>query len=87
MERDRHITFLDIAFYCKPDGSMGHIVYCKPTHTNLCLSSNSHHCPSNKQAVVSMLVHRARTLYGWESLHDELSVSGPLSGRMAIVTS
>jgi hypothetical protein len=49
-ERDSHFPFLDIDIYHKPDGSLGHKVYRKPTHTNLYLNSNSHHHPSNKQA-------------------------------------
>jgi hypothetical protein len=72
MERNGHLPFLDIDMYRKPDGSLGHKVYCKPTHSNLYLNSNSHHHPSNKQAILSMLVHRARSLCDRESLHDEL---------------
>jgi hypothetical protein len=71
-ERDGHLPFLDIDIYRKPDGSLGHKVYHKPTHTNLYLNSNSHHHPSNKQAVLSTLVHRARSLCDQESLHSEL---------------
>jgi hypothetical protein len=71
-ERDGHLPFLDIDIYCKPDGSLGHRVYRKPTHTNLYLHANSHHHPSNKQAVLSTLVHRARALCDDESLRDEL---------------
>jgi hypothetical protein len=41
-------------------------------HTNLYLHANSHHHPSNKQAVLTTLVHRARALCDHESLHDEL---------------
>jgi hypothetical protein len=40
--------------------------------TNLYISATSHHYPSNKQAVLSMLVHRARILCDCESMHDEL---------------
>jgi hypothetical protein len=43
-----------------------------PSHTNLYLHANSHHHPSNEQAVLSELVHRARTLSDHESLLDEL---------------
>jgi hypothetical protein len=73
-ERDGHLPFLDIDIrvYRKPDGSLGHRVYSKPTHTNLYLHANSHHHPSNKQAVLSTLVHRTRALCDHESLHDEL---------------
>jgi hypothetical protein len=37
----------------------------------LCVNSHHHH-PSNKQAVLSLLVHRARALCDHKSLHDEL---------------
>jgi hypothetical protein len=47
-ERDGHLPFLDIHIYGRPHGSLGHKVYCKPTHTNLYLNSTSHHHPSNK---------------------------------------
>jgi hypothetical protein len=71
-DKDGHLPFLDIDIYRKPDGSLGHSVYRKPTHTNLYLHVNSHHHPSNKQAVLSTLVHRARALCDHESLYDEL---------------
>jgi hypothetical protein len=32
-----HLPFLDIDIYKRPDGSLGHTVYRKPTHTNLYL--------------------------------------------------
>jgi hypothetical protein len=34
-ETDGHFPFLGIDFYSKPDGSLGHRMYRKPTHTNL----------------------------------------------------
>jgi hypothetical protein len=52
------------------DGSLGHKVYHKPTHTNLYLSTKSHYHPFNKQVVLSTLVHRVRALCG-ESLQAE----------------
>jgi hypothetical protein len=69
-ERDVHLPFLDIDIHRKPDGLLDHKVYRKPTHTNLHL--NSHHHPSNKHAVLSTLVHRARSLCDQESLHGGL---------------
>jgi hypothetical protein len=56
----------------RPDGSLGHKVYRKPTHTNLYLKGKSHHYPSNKQAMLSTLVPRARTLWDEDSLQAEL---------------
>jgi hypothetical protein len=36
-ETEGHLPFLDIDIYRRPDGSLGHKVYCKSTHTNLYL--------------------------------------------------
>ena len=67
-----HLPLLDIDIYRKPDGSLGHRVYCKPTHTNQYLHHNSHHHPANKQSVLSSLIHRAKALYDQDSLTQEL---------------
>jgi hypothetical protein len=66
------LPFLDIDIYRGPDGSLSHRVYSKPTHTNLCLNVRSHHHPSNKQSVLSTLLHRARALSDEDSLLEEL---------------
>jgi hypothetical protein len=58
--------------YRRSDSSLGLKVYRKPTHTNLYLNSKSHHHPSNKQAVLSTLIHRARALCDEDSLQAEL---------------
>jgi hypothetical protein len=47
-------------------------VYQKPTHINLYLNAKSHHHPSNKQAVLSTLIHTARALSDEDSLQAEL---------------
>jgi hypothetical protein len=53
-------------------GSLGHKVYRKLTHTNLYLNVKSHHHPFNKQALLSTLIHRARSLCDEDSLQAEL---------------
>jgi len=68
-----HLPFLDIDIYRKTDGSLGHKVYQKPTHTNLYLHQKSHHHPANKHSVLSSLVHRAKALSDQESLAPELT--------------
>jgi hypothetical protein len=73
-EIDGHLPFLDIDIYRRPDGSLGHKVFRKPTHTNLYLHATSHHHPSNKQSVLSTLVHRARAICDEDSLQEELSL-------------
>jgi hypothetical protein len=50
-EEEGHLPFLDIDLYRKTDGSLGHKVFRKPTHTNLYLYQNSqHHHPAINQS-------------------------------------
>jgi hypothetical protein len=72
IEEQGHLPFLDINIYRKTDGSLGHKVYRKPTHTNLYLYQNSHHHPANKQSVLASLIHRAKSLCDENSLTQEL---------------
>jgi len=72
IEKDGHLPFLDIDIYRKTDGSLGHKVYRKPTHTNLYLQQSSHHHPASKQSVLTSLTHRAITLCDQDSLPQEL---------------
>jgi hypothetical protein len=71
-ESEGHLTFLGSDNYWRPDGSLGHKVYRKPTRTNLYLNAKFHHHPSNKQAVLSALKHRARALCDEDSLQAEM---------------
>jgi len=65
---DGHLPFLDIYSYRKPDGSLGHKVYRKPTHTNLYPHQNFHHHPANQQSVLASLIHKAKSLCDQDSL-------------------
>jgi hypothetical protein len=67
-----HLPFLDIDIYRKPDGSLDHRVYCKPTHTNLYLHHNSHHHPSHKLSNAYLLIHTATAICDQDSLNKEL---------------
>jgi hypothetical protein len=71
-ESEGHLPFLGLHIYRRPDGSLRHKVYRKPTHTNLYLNAKSYHHLSNKQAVLSTLIHRARAFCGEDSLQAEL---------------
>jgi hypothetical protein len=73
IEKDGHLPFLDIDVYRKTDGSLGHKVYCKPTHTSLYLQQSSHHHPANKQSLLTSLTHTAITLCDQDSLPQELN--------------
>ena len=72
IEEGGHLPFLDVDIYRRNDGSLGHKVYCKPTHINLYLQQSSHHHPANKQSVLTSLIQRARTLCDQDSLPQEL---------------
>ena len=65
--------FLYIDIYRKMDGSLGHRVYRKPTHTKLYLHQKSHHHPAHKHSVLSSLAHGATALCDQESLTQELT--------------
>jgi hypothetical protein len=71
-EEEGHLPFLDIDIYRKTDGSPGHKVCQKPTHTSLYLKENSQHHPDNKQSVLASLIHRAKALCDQDSLTQEL---------------
>jgi hypothetical protein len=72
IEEEGHLPFLDIDIYTKTDGSLGHKVCRKPTHTNLYLHQNSHHHPANKQSIPASLIQRAKALCDEDSLTKEL---------------
>jgi len=71
-EEEEHLPFLDIDIYRKTDGSLGHRVYEKPTHTNLYLHWNSHHHPANKTISPGFPDYRAKALSDKDSLIQEL---------------
>jgi hypothetical protein len=66
------LPFLDIDIYGRPNASLVHKLYRKPTNNNLYLNTKSHHHPSNNQAVLSTLIRRARALCDEDSLQAEL---------------
>jgi hypothetical protein len=71
-EEDGHLQFLDIDIYRKPNGSLGHRVYRKPTHTTLYLHHNSHHHPSYKISLLTSLIHGATAICDQDSLNQGL---------------
>jgi len=71
-EEEGHLAFLDIDIFRKTDGSLGHKIYQKPTHTSLYLHQNLHHHPANNQSVLASLIHRATALCDEDSLTQEL---------------
>ena len=71
-EKDDKLVFLDVLVKKKLDGLLGHTMYRKPTHTDLYLHANSEHHPTQKQAVMSTLVHQAKIICDTGSLEEEL---------------
>lgn len=73
MEGDVHgqLPFLDVLVYRKQDGSVGHSVYRKHTHTDFYLNALSYH-PAQKWAVLKTLVYTALAIADCDSLNQEL---------------
>jgi hypothetical protein len=71
VEKNLSLPFLDVLVGRRPDGSLGHTVYRKPTHTDLYLHAKSAHRPAQKKGVLHSLVHRARKLCDADSLDKE----------------
>lgn len=61
-EKDGSLPFLDLLIHRKPNGTLGHGVYRKATHTEFYLNSSSCHNPAQKRSVISTLFHRALTI-------------------------
>jgi hypothetical protein len=72
VEKNRSLLFLDVLVSRRPDGSLGHTVYRKPTHTDLYLHAKSAHHPAQKTGVLYSLIHRARRLSDADSLDKEI---------------
>ena len=71
-EEGNSISFLDVKVHRHADGSLGHSVYRKPTHTDRYLHNSSFHHPSVKSSVTRTLVQRAHKICDQEHLQDEL---------------
>jgi hypothetical protein len=69
----RPLSFLFIDFYRKPDDSLHHKIYYKPTHANFYLNYNSHNNLSKKKKdALSMPVYNAKSVCDRDSVHSEL---------------
>ena len=69
---DKTIPFLDVLFTIHDEGSLGHKVYRKPTHTDRYLHYNSFHHPSIKKSVCKALINRAKTICEVSNIDNEL---------------
>ena len=64
LEENGSIPFLDVLLIRKEDGTLGHRVFIKKTHTLSYLHADSHHHPSQKIGVLNTLAVKASRISG-----------------------
>jgi len=72
LEENGKIPFLDVLISRKEDGTLGHQVYRKKTHTNSYLHANSYYHPSQKSGVLNTLAVRAFRISDPDHLKEEI---------------
>ncbi|XP_075924849.1 uncharacterized protein LOC142925636 [Petromyzon marinus] len=72
VEKNGRLSFLDVLFERRPDGSLGHSVYRKPTHTDSYLKPDSHHHPAQNNSLIKTLYHRTHCISDQHHLTSEL---------------
>jgi hypothetical protein len=71
-EQDRILPILDVLVSRILDGTLGHTVYRKTTHTDLYLHAKPEHYPAQKRLVITTLIRLAKTLCDPDSLEKEI---------------
>lgn len=71
IEKGNKLVFLDVLVTRKPDGTLGHTVYRKVTHTNRYLHTNSHHRPAQIHSVAKSLIFRSKKLSDANNIRTE----------------
>ncbi|XP_047504100.1 uncharacterized protein LOC125049061 [Pieris napi] len=71
-ENNNCLPFLDILIIRKADGTLGHTIHRKATHTDRYLNGESHHHPSQLLSVGKCLFQRAQRLCDDAHLEEEL---------------
>ncbi|XP_054715271.1 uncharacterized protein LOC129224748 [Uloborus diversus] len=72
-ENDGKLPFLDVLVSRRDDGSLGHRVYRKPTHTDRYLHKDSNHHPRQKRGVMKTLFVRANRICEPTAIEHEIS--------------
>ena len=87
-KEDKTIPFLDVLLI-QEDGSLGHRVYRKPTHTDRYLHYNPFHHASIKNSVCKTLINRAKTICEVDNIEGELEHASSISSsvRSAVIRS
>ncbi|KAJ4444747.1 hypothetical protein ANN_06544 [Periplaneta americana] len=68
------LPFLDVLVKKRSDGSLGHSVFRKSTHTKRYLHASSHHHPGVKRSVIKTLTERAHRICDSDNLRAELQL-------------
>ena len=91
-KEDKTIPFLDVMLVIQEDGSLGHKVYRKPTHTDRYLHYNLFHHSSIKNSLCKTLINRAKTICKvdniegeFEHLRSVLKMNGYLRNSQAML--
>jgi len=71
LEYNNIIPFLDILMTRKHDGTLGHKVFRKKTHTNNYLHAESHHHPSQKMGVLNIMAIREARISNKEHINNK----------------
>ena len=71
IKENMSIPFLDILIMRKEDGSIGHKVFRKSTHTENYLHVDSHHHPTQELGVLNTLSIRALRISDADHLNEE----------------
>ncbi|KAJ8919385.1 hypothetical protein NQ315_016478 [Exocentrus adspersus] len=72
VEENGKLPFLDVLVSRKADGTLGHTVYRKPTHTDRYMNKDSNHHPKQKRGIIKTLVERARRICDPDDIEKEL---------------
>jgi hypothetical protein len=72
LEDNNNIPFLDVLMTRKQDGTLGHKVFRKKTHTESYLHVESHHHPSQKMGFLNTMAIRAERISDKEHLKEEI---------------
>lgn len=72
IESNNSLAFLDVEVGRRPNGTLSHTVYRKPTHTDRYLHGTSHHHPKHLASVATSLTNRAYDICDDEHVTQEL---------------
>ena len=71
VEENESIPFLDVLIYKRLDGSLGHKVFRKKTHTDSYLDADSYHHLEKKLGIINTLAIRSSRICDVEHLKEE----------------